>query len=70
MVDAHVHFNNPRLPDREDFAHGTAAERAVVDYALWGGLVDDNVSELRAMRDDERVRKAYLGGEVNASTER
>ena len=70
VVDAHVHFNDPGLPDREDFAHGTAAaaaggvgtvvdmplsgapavtsvetlelkkraaaERAVVDYALWG----------------------------------
>lgn len=28
-----------------------AAERAVVDYALWGGLVDDNVAELQAMRE-------------------
>ena len=85
VVDAHVHFNDPGLPDREDFASGTAAaaaggvgtvvdmplsgapavtsteslelkkraaaERAVVDYALWGGLVDDNVAELRAMRE-------------------
>ncbi|RRD65416.1 allantoinase AllB [Fretibacterium sp. OH1220_COT-178] len=85
VVDAHVHFNDPGLPEREDMATGTAAaaaggvgtvvdmplsgapavtsvetlelkkraaaERAVVDYALWGGLVDDNVSELRAMRD-------------------
>ena len=85
VVDMHVHFNDPGFPDREDFAHGTAAaaaggvgtvvdmplsgapavtsveslelkkraaaERAVVDYALWGGLVDDNVAELQAMRE-------------------
>ena len=85
VIDMHVHFNDPGFPDREDFAHGTAAaaaggvgtvvdmplsgapavtsveslelkkraaaERAVVDYALWGGLVDDNVAELRAVRE-------------------
>ncbi|NLL36550.1 MAG: allantoinase AllB [Fretibacterium sp.] len=89
VVDAHVHFNDPGLPDREDMRTGTAAaaaggvgtvvdmplsgapavtsvetlelkkraaaERAVVDYALWGGLVDDNVAELAAMRDHGAV---------------
>ena len=83
LVDAHVHFNDPGLPDREDMFTGTsaaaaggigtivdmplsgnpavtsvetlelkkssAAKRAVVDYALWGGLVDDNVSEMAEM---------------------
>lgn len=70
MVDAHL-FNDSGLPEREDFAYGTASvtEYAVVDYALWDGLVHDHVAELRAMRNDERVRKAYLSGEVNASAE-
>ncbi|MDR1874609.1 MAG: allantoinase AllB [Synergistaceae bacterium] len=83
VVDAHVHFNDPGFPDREDMASGTAAaaaggvttvidmplsgrpavvsvealelkkkaaaSRARVDYALWGGLVDDNVNEMEAM---------------------
>ncbi|MDR1978444.1 MAG: allantoinase AllB [Synergistaceae bacterium] len=83
VVDAHVHFNDPGFPDREDMASGTAAAaaggvttvidmplsgqpavvslealelkkkaaaaRAKVDYALWGGLVNDNVDEMEAM---------------------
>jgi allantoinase len=83
IVDAHVHFNDPGFPEREDMNSGTAAAaaggvttvvdmplsgrpavtsvealelkkeagrlRARVDYALWGGLVDDNVSEMEAM---------------------
>lgn len=84
-VDAHIHFNDPGLPDREDFYTGTlaaaaggtgtvidmplsgkptvtddqslemkksaAASKAVVDYALWGGLVSDNVNQLDAMAE-------------------
>ncbi len=83
VVDAHVHFNDPGLPEREDMATGTAAaaaggtttvvdmplsgkpvvtsleslelkkraaqERSRVDYALWGGLVNDNVAGMEAM---------------------
>jgi allantoinase len=83
VVDAHVHFNDPGFPQREDMASGTAAAaaggvttivdmplsgrpavvsaealelkkeagrlRAKVDYALWGGLVDDNVGDMEAM---------------------
>ena len=83
VVDAHVHFNDPGLPEREDITTGTsaaaaggvgtvidmplsgapavtspetlelkkkaAAVRAVVDYALWGGLVGDNVAQLEEM---------------------
>jgi allantoinase len=83
VVDAHVHFNDPGFPEREDMASGTAAAaaggvttvidmplsgqpavvsaealelkkdagklRAKVDYALWGGLVDDNMREMEAM---------------------
>lgn len=83
IVDAHVHFNDPGLPEREDMKSGTsaaaaggtttvidmplsgnptiisrgaleqkkraAAEKAVVDYALWGGLVDGNVSAMADM---------------------
>jgi allantoinase len=83
VVDAHVHFNDPGFPDREDMASGTAAAaaggtttvidmplsgrpavissealelkkeagklRAKVDYALWGGLVNDNVDEMEPM---------------------
>lgn len=83
VVDAHVHFNDPGLPEREDMRSGTsaaaaggtttvidmplsgnptiisrdaleqkkyaAAEKAVVDYALWGGLVDGNVPAMADM---------------------
>ena len=83
VVDAHVHFNDPGLPEREDMRSGTyaaaaggtttvidmplsgdptvispgaleqkkraAAEKAVVDYALWGGLVDGNAGAMEAM---------------------
>jgi allantoinase len=83
VVDAHVHFNDPGFPDREDMGTGTAAAaaggvttvidmplsgapavvsveslelkkqaaaaRAGVDYALWGGLVNDNVAHMEAM---------------------
>ena len=81
VVDAHVHFNDPGLPEREDMLTGTSAaaaggvttvfdmplsgnptvtsvetleckknsvrEKAVVDYALWAGLVTDNTSRMR-----------------------
>jgi allantoinase len=83
VVDAHVHFNDPGLPEREDMGTGTSAaaaggittvvdmplsgspaivslealelkkrageQRAKVDYALWGGLVNDNVDEMEKM---------------------
>ena len=83
VVDAHVHFNDPGLPEREDMHTGTSAaaaggvgtvidmplsgnpavtsvetlelkksaaqQRAVTDYALWGGLVSDNTQQLEAM---------------------
>lgn len=85
VIDAHVHFNDPGFPEREDMRSGTSAaaaggvttvidmplsgnpavtsaetlelkkacakERAIVDYSLWGGLVNDNVSEMKAMSD-------------------
>ena len=40
VVDMHVHFNDPGFPDREDFAHGTAAAAAggvgtVVDLQIF-----------------------------------
>ena len=83
VIDAHVHFNDPGFPEREDMATGTSAaaaggvttvidmplsgnpavtspealelkkqaaeSRAQVNYALWGGLVNDNVDKLEEM---------------------
>ena len=83
VIDLHVHFNDPGLPDREDLRTGTMSaaaggvttvadmplsgnptiissaaltrkkdavlERAVVDCALWGGLVNDNTEDLAEM---------------------
>ena len=80
VIDPHVHFNDPGLPEREDLRTGTMAaaaggvttvidmplsgnptiislsaleqkkmsviEKAVVDCALWGGLVNDNTEYL------------------------
>ena len=85
VVDAHVHFNDPGLPEREDMTTGSSAaaaggvgtiidmplsgnpavtsqeslelkkraaqERAVVDYALWAGLVNDNVSQMKDLAE-------------------
>lgn len=85
VVDAHVHFNDPGYPDREDMLSGTSAaaaggattifdmplsgnptvtsagtlalkkdaakNKAVVDYALWAGLVDDNTSQMEDIQE-------------------
>jgi allantoinase len=41
--------------------HEAAASSAIVDYALWGGLVDDNRAELEALLGQEVIGlKAFL----------
>jgi allantoinase len=44
--------NDPLTLDEQSFAakRRAAAEKCVVDYRLWGGLIDDNVDNLEAMR--------------------
>ncbi|MDO4559729.1 MAG: allantoinase AllB [bacterium] len=83
VVDPHVHFNDPGLPEREDLRSGTMSaaaggvttvidmplsgnptitssgafeqkknaviERAIVDCALWGGLINDNTENMAEM---------------------
>ena len=51
VVDMPLNAHPPTI-DRAAFGAKLAAARGVsrVDYALWGGLVDDNVAELRGLR--------------------
>ena len=64
VVDMHVHFNDPGFPDREDFAHGTAAAAAggvgtVVDMPLSHA---PDVTSVRAGRSRSTPpRSAVLG---------
>ncbi|WP_419787086.1 allantoinase AllB [Pseudodesulfovibrio sp.] len=85
FIDLHVHFNEPGLTRREDYATGSAAaaaggitlfadmplsnepytltaadvrdkierasNRSVVDFAIWGGFVEDNVAEMGPMAE-------------------
>ena len=59
VVDMHVHFNDPGFPDREDFAHGTAAAAAggvgtVVDMPLSGAPAVTSVESLELVNQDRK----------------
>jgi allantoinase len=93
VIDAHVHFNDPGFPEREDFLSGTSSAaaggittvvdmpctslppvtdtealqfkleaigpKAVVDYALWGGIRGND-----APWADDRIPRLWAAGVV------
>ena len=56
--------NEPALTDADIFArkHEAVRDKALVDYAFWGGLTGDNLGEMRALHDaGVTAFKVFLG---------
>jgi allantoinase len=62
VVDMPLNCDPPTLDRRSLLSKQAAvAEHAVIDYALWGGVVPDSLDHLRALRDEGVVGvKAFL----------